>query len=996
MADVVTVKSKFGQLGTVDKSDLPNALSHGFSVASNEEIKDHNDEQEYGTGILNPLTAMAESAADTATFGASRQLENATGITTPEAQAARAKFNPMARVIGIPVGLFADPIGAIGLTGKLGAKATGAAAKAIGHAPEGASYLSRAMRNIPAAAAGAAAEGAAFGAGASVSEDALGDPDAIGEHLLSNVGYGALFGGGLGAMLEGGANVFGKSSIKTPIGAAASKEGTQIASFQNDINQGVVQKEAAEAQDMGLGLNPNSELAQPLSAPGLNSMEPFKSSPTSLSEIGDIVKTNFPLVSGDLPSGQRLKEVVADLPDLQFKPHNLQHESLTDQGARDAYKTFLETQGDDAKALRDYESLQKSEAKTKLDNTISGITPGTVPISDPVSAGENAVSAFSKQYESEKKELAPLFKQFDQAAEGKNLNWHGVIDKLQQAFPTIGEYLTADANGVFKLSKYKSSMPFSKNAYGAIKDLVGSIEEGNLSLSGLRNVRDAMGDRITLNAAKRDMGQIGSLRRVLMDEMQEQVGKLAGDTEVREAFKRYAVNEQQREVMEKIMGGSISDKASFAKTIKPEDVLNKIFSNTVSVSAAKDILGPEFNKVLSDYLATTKAAVTDQAKNGFSSNKFSTFLKDKNPELAEALKDTPQVLKRMNSLSDYMRILPDAPSSNPSGTAKTLNILEKMAALSRSVRPTQAIQDLAERAAVKGTAAQQRYTIDEVLSGKNLGAAKAAADENLMANSMLARVSRQAENAAHLLQENAKAIFATGYSAAKKSLGLIGSKLAPAKEAKLKDKAADQSKFKDVFAKINEIGLDPDKMITHLENATASLYPHAPNISQGVHAAAVRATQFLAEKIPVMPPRGPLSQKSYDPSPTEIAQFERYYNVIEDPMLALHQVKMGTILPETTEALSVVFPKMYDQMKLAVLNEATNVLNKRGHIPFHIKQSISMFLGEAMDSSLSPESIQANQLAFAQAPQPVGGSKKTGDKLTVAQRTGINHGDMDS
>ncbi len=967
MGSPVTVKSKLGQLGTIDQNDLQNALSHGFTVASDEEVNAHNNKEEYGSGLLNPLITGAEEAASTATFGGSRELENKLGITTPEAQAERAKQNPVAHAMGVPVGLYFDPLGAVGKVTQVGGTVAEGVAKVLGKAPEGAGFLAKASKSVPAAIAGAGTEGALFGAGQSLAEHALGDPDLNADKIASNIGYGALITGGLGGALEGGLNAFGKSSLKAP---------AQIKSFQNDISKGV---ESAEAQ----------ELSNAMAAPPA-----FQDFPKSLNEVAGAVKANVHLMPQDLPSGGRLKEVVEDLPDLQFKPHNLQYESLKDKQARDYYKTYLEGQSPESKALSDYEALQKNEAKTKLDQTISDLSPGYKPVAEPVQAGENLVESFSKQYKTEKEALSPLFKQFDEIAGNKNIGGFNSLMKLHEVFPSIGDYLNADANGVFQLAKYKPAMPFSKNTYGAIKDLVSAANEDGLTLSGLRNIRESMRDRLTLAAGPRDEMQIGGIRKVLMDEMGESVAKLAPDLNVRDTFKRYAQNEEKRALIEKIMGGSINERASFSKTIKPEDVLNKIFSSTVSVKAARELLGPEFSKTVADYLAMNRAKVTDEVKNGFSSNKFSSFLKGKNPELAEALSETGS-LKRINSLTDYMRILPDSPSINPSGTAKTLGIMEKIAGLSRSLRPTHAIEDFAKKFAEKAEAQKQVYTIEEVLAGKHMAAAKAAAEDTHVETSKVAKLSRMIDNASYTIKSSAKAIFEKTLDTAVKAKGLVGSKLVP--DQKRSDKSSDNSKAKDVFAKIQELQSSPEVMLNHLEKATKDVFPHAPLLAQNLQSAMTRGTEFLATKIPQHSSDGPLSLGQGEFSPQELSQFERYYHIVENPLHAFSQIKNKTIGLETIETLSTVYPKLYEHMKEAVMNEASDALHKNGLIPYQLKQSISMFMGEPMDKSMSPQSTMSNQMVFqnskqANAQNQIKPSSSGMQKLTLSKRMQVSRG----
>jgi len=99
---------------------------------------------------------------------------------------------------------------------------------------------------------------------------------------------------------------------------------------------------------------------------------------------------------------------------------------------------------------------------------------------------------------------------------------------------------------------------------------------------------------------------------------------------------------------------------------------DKIFGNTATVEAAKNILPPEqFQRILSNWLAEAKATATD--KGAFSANKFGSFLRRNQDALQIAFNDRPEQLQRLKDLTTVMRILPDAPSINPSGTAKTLS-----------------------------------------------------------------------------------------------------------------------------------------------------------------------------------------------------------------------------------------------------------------------------------------------------------------------------------
>jgi hypothetical protein len=367
-----------------------------------------------------------------------------------------------------------------------------------------------------------------------------------------------------------------------------------------------------------------------------------------------------------------------NLPDLEYPAHEVQLEAMGNRGAYDRFKTFLETQSKEADAMRAYESLQKREGVQKTLKTIEDLSPGYKPTGNATQSGDRAVKAFTEQYQAEKKELAPIFKRVDELAEKIPSSPDELLQHIESAIPEIRSYLTTTEEGGIKLAKYSPSMPFSRNVYSGIRDSLQAVQSEKTSIAGIRNIRESLRGRVNMLSDPRDGAQMGSLRKSLMDYIEGQIQKVAPDTEVRDAFRRYAVNEEQRSLLEKVFGGSLSDRAGVLKAVKSEEVVDRIFANTATVKAARQVLGPEkFNRILADHLAEQAAKFTD--KGSFSSAKFATFLKGKADVLNEAFSGSPDKLARLRSLADYMRILPDSPSINPSGTAKTLSIMGQIA-----------------------------------------------------------------------------------------------------------------------------------------------------------------------------------------------------------------------------------------------------------------------------------------------------------------------------
>lgn len=968
MSGSVNVLNPSGDLVSLPADQVNEALSAGYKVARPPDIQAYRDKQEHGEGFGNELASFAEGAASGLTFGVSRHMENSLGITTPEAQGMRKEYNPNASMAGEVTGIAAPMLASLGAAAPVegAAEAVNAASlakgalraspvnavSAAGHAvtsaamplakkgasllvnPETSPLLHSVLAKSGANAIGSSVEAAAYGLGQSVDESALGDPDAMGEKLMHNIGFSALLGGTIGGILG-------------PFSRTASKESGAIQSaLQDDIaSTAAISNHAAE------GAAPLADVAQ----------TPFKDMPGSLADIKGAVKGAGPMVPEGLPQRAALKDAIDNLPDLQFKPHALQYESLEDQALRDYYKTFLESSADDAKDLRQYEALQKQEGVVKTDHEINSLSPTKKASADPVEGGNKAIKAFTDQYEAEKKELAPAFKQFDEIAKGTRADAGNVVLKLQDANVGLDaeKLINIADDGKFSVEKYSPDMSISKKTHSALKDVMQVLNKEDVTISQLRNVRESIRDIGFGEMGPRDQAQIGAIRRVLMDEMQERIERGTTDQGLRETFKRFAQNEEKRSVIEKIFGGSVSDSASFAKKIVPEDVLNRIFSDTVSVKAAKDILGSKFDQVAADFLAHKKASFTDPAKNGFSSQKFSTFLKGKTPELAEAFAEKPQTLKRLNALSDYMRILPDSPSVNPSGTAKTLGILERISSLPKLLNPRQMLIDFGEKKAQALELEKQRSTIDKILQGQKLSDAKQSIEDRTSHIQLLDKMERMAQKTSTAIQDGVTSIFSGAAKGAKASSGYLGSHLGSAK-----GKRSAQNDKSDVVAQINSLQNNPQGFIDHLDQLARPIHGSAPNSAMSLQSTMTRAVTFLHSKVPQPPAPMPLS-KPLPVSANEMAVFEKYYHAVENPIATLHKIKNCEIGPEAVEAISNVYPKLYEEMTSKVMEAITDKSAKIGSIPYATKLGLSMFLQQDLDHTTNQQAIASNQMSLA-------------------------------
>ncbi len=216
-------------------------------------------------------------------------------------------------------------------------------------------------------------------------------------------------------------------------------------------------------------------------------------------------------------------------------------------------------------------------------------------------------------------------------------------------------------------------------------------------------------------------------------------------------------------------------------------------------------------------------------------------------------------------------------------------------------------------------------------------------------------------------------------------------------KAPLLNQIMPKEEFKKMKDDLSEFNNNPSKMINALNDSTEHLRQVAPNMADSLQSSMITASKFLQGKLPnqnISP-----FEEDLGASPSEIASFQRYKNMVDNPIHALNEVRDGMINHETIETLSAVYPRLYQNMKQALMDEAMTKLSKKETIPYQLKQSISFFIGEPIDRSLHPQAIMANQAAFMPAQKPEDQMPKkanTQGKVTLAKRSGLNRGEMET
>jgi len=837
---------------------------------------------EYG-GPIETAKALAEGVARGATLGISDIAETASGLSTPERIANRQRVNPIASATGNVIGGGA----LLGLTGGLAGPI---------EAGLGGTTAARVL--------GYGTEGALFGAGNLVSDQALGDPNINAQKVITNIGMGALLGGGLGLLSKG------------------------IGMIPAVLRRGEEEIPAARITESGTEPTP----------PGTPNAKPG-----SIDEMNQIMnqaekyggeKIEAPGRSEAVPAAERMNPIMkAPITDLQL-------------GSLDnplELKTMAEMPGKGGDTLRKYLRYQKQNLTEILDNSIKNIAPDYVPTSDAAEAGGRAAESLTSAIEANRKMLGPAIEAIKSTPVAEMDHLPGIIDYLtdkestQYANPRIADMFDKTGSEI-RIKDYDAGMGIDKRTYRNIKSAIQGIDKNPGDFEKLFNIRDTLENGVNLMEKGAAPQELSSAKAAMMDYIQDTVQKYIPDADVREIFRGYAVNENNANFIEKQVGAKIGDNWRSYAEGKPESaIIKKIFSNDAIVSHVKDILPKdEFNKLLSDHLAILRNDVTD--KGVFSSNKFFSQMNGglKKYALDQAFVDNPEIYQKIKDATTLMRMFPDDASINPSGTAKTW--FQHL--INNGIDPVKWGGTLAE---------QGKKQVEEALNNAKINAKLSGISDQ---NNKLGIIQRMIGKVDQQLKSGSKQIFSSSQKSKDtiRGISLSGGSM-------LSDREYDHQ-----VNTLRKFSSNPQSLMDHLADNTEHMYQAAPNITQSLHTSVVKGVNFLNSKIPQPPATFPLSPEKWKPTQYQKNQFSHYYNAVNQPMNALQEIKDGTLSSQTMEALNAVHPDLLQEMRSHVMQNMK--IDQARNLPYSTKVALSKFMGQPMDQNLTPQAMQINQMAL--------------------------------
>lgn len=925
------------ELGSIPHSQLDAALQQGLKPATPEQLASYSKSQKYGSTGQQLITG-AEGAASAATLGASTGIERALGVPAEDIQGRREE-NPISHGVGQVAGLVGSSFvlpggGAAGLMERAGAGA--ASALGLG-AAEGAAA------KIGSAAVKGAVENMMFQSGDEVSKMLASDPHQSVGSAAADVGLSGLLGGVVGGGI-GGTGALWDATV-------GKKVANVLTDMSNETNH-VVENGVFSVLPEGMNVKPG----------GL-----IEGASSHLPENYFDIKNLERIAGQEAPNASEAAEAFSRL-GIEAPPWVLSDQDMVKRLADHLRKrgTFS-----GQKVNETFETIWNDMNKKGL-HTLRDATLKT-----EAEAGRELKKGVTETLETELKPIEAKYKELE--PHFKNM---GVSDDLK-------------LEGIDKIVNHPDAL--IDPAYESLaKKQADRIER-------ITNVDELKRVRTLVNKELRQAYQAGSPEASILQETKNALTKMREDAieqaakatgigakdaasissetiqEIRETDKAY------RAYKEKLMStgreagigkiGSARVLLEKLKGISDESFASKLFDmgDINQLNYFKEHFPKQFELARRYKLKDIFDKSIDTAQGGGNKFQVSKLLSQvhdakMNPEARQLL-----FAGHTQDLADLQTVFGRIPKNyNPSGTAAELGLGEMFS-----------LKGLANNAedAIK-------YQIINRLPVLTKAAGTTDTKATMLGAMMFLKAGQPAEGSSFKAAVDSISKVLKGESAINKATSSVfkaGREVVPSKMLETKDVEKLDKKLKDLQVNVSPM-FDVGSKLAH----------YMPDHGSALSETAMNAVNYLNSLRPKEDRAMPLDQK-VSVSPMAKAQYERALSIAESPLQVLQDVKEGSVTPSDIITLRTLYPGLYARMGDKLNTAMMDHLSDDEPIPYKTKMGMSMFLGQPLDSTMTPAGLMAiqstamaqrqdQQQAMPQASKPKG-SMKALDKYAQSSMT---------
>jgi hypothetical protein len=158
---------------------------------------------------------------------------------------------------------------------------------------------------------------------------------------------------------------------------------------------------------------------------------------------------------------------------------------------------------------------------------------------------------------------------------------------------------------------------------------------------------------------------------------------------------------------------------------------------------------------------------------------------------------------------------------------------------------------------------------------------------------------------------------------------------------------------------------DPDFLARRMMVSNSHIKAAMPETAAFIEDRVLRAVNFLNSKLPVNQNVGryPHMKREFEPSSFELARFERYLQVIENPLSILEDLESRSLTRDHVEAMAAVYPNLYERMRDKAMEVAADPKTNLG---YDQRIQLGILMEFDSDPSLEPMRVRGLQANFGQ------------------------------
>ncbi|MBK8455611.1 MAG: hypothetical protein IPL34_20235 [Thiofilum sp.] len=495
--------------------------------------------------------------------------------------------------------------------------------------------------------------------------------------------------------------------------------------------------------------------------------------------------------------------------------------------------------------------------------------------------------------------------------------------------------------------------------------LINKLYEGLKNSSSIDDLRK-VSEIINKEADRKQLYHIGRKVRDLVEESAENAAEAHMGSQGSPLLEKWlsvkpAYGALKREIgalNDELRVGAFRGPKGFLKNLSemhPEQIISRLNpKNKAEAGAMLEGTFPKAAESLKSYLRDSLLKdASNKAKGDALINPkvFYSTLEKSSPEYRKfLLGDAEGQIARLKQLQDAL-----PPVMNPSGTAKTVKALMGDGMTGGIGAMVAALMGHGGLATVMAGAAAHvgKLAYSESKDAARLGMLKFMSNSgpvNAPAFKAMIEVANAVIKGESLINKATKSVFDAGVKVLPQSV-----MPSPEKREKL-DK------------KLQSLNQNPESLMGVGGDTGYYLPDHATSLAM----TGSSAVQYLNSLRPDTSPKAPLDKPSI-PSKAAKARYDRALDLAEQPLLIVESIKKGTLTPEDIQDVSTMYPALYSKITNKLMTDMTDRIAKGENIPYRTRLSLSLFMGQGLDSTMTPQSI----IAF----QPKGQQQNTHNQL---------------